>query len=469
MNLVRNLFFVSLLVLIIALVGVTDPVISVDQATLDKCVDSFSKKCYGNNWKEAKKIADHLEEEYQAENSFKVVKHWIDKGKAGAMYKAAKLCEGSMAYTPPQCSDDRAKRDKIVSKYYTKAANNGSVPAMLELGMMADKAGNASEAKKWFTKAKNSATKKENKKLAKNFLHFYKTGVPKRTRYEDAYKGTSINPEEKIAKREWKKGNKKYIAFIYKNQDNPDYQIKQYYHKIEKEMKKRRIKKAKKAVKNPSPENLDILLKACAGEIDFPVDMVKGDNSIVKRACKARKKTAVAHYKQNVTCENAVSMMTKNKYVPQDEASTPYDQVYIEAGKKLADCGKWDTIMKKLVHWGKPGIKGMGTGLLKILDNNGRPVMEKVKAHLEKNSDDPSGYEKGAYVSNHVANWLRVNDHHDQCSAFLPYVKKLDESAIKGWVKYFEEAKCTGGASVVAKFLDNEGSAGQNERQLACR
>lgn len=110
-----------------------------------------------------------------------------------------------------------------------------------------------------------------------------------------------------------------------------------------------------------------------------------------RKACQA-KEALGAHAKVKVlagaTCENVISLWeTHKKEVTAHFGTTKAarDAVFQSTALRMIECGSWDYVWEKMVHWGNSN-KGLGAELLRVLDTKGYDLETEMLAYLKRSA-----------------------------------------------------------------------------------
>lgn len=141
-------------------------------------------------------------------------------------------------------------------------------------------------------------------------------------------------------------------------------------------------------------------------------------------------------------------------------------KVFLAAGKKAAECGKWDFIINEMAHHGNDS-KGMGYALITTLGADGTDWVKQFWAYVKRKGSAPAfSGKQGQYFLIHYATFLIKSGKTDKCESYIPVAAKLEDMVFGPLNYFFRETNCKKAASTVAKRLSSDR---YKTRMFACK
>jgi len=139
-------------------------------------------------------------------------------------------------------------------------------------------------------------------------------------------------------------------------------------------------------------------------------------------------------------------------------------KLFTKLGLRFAECGQWNYIIEKLMHWGESG--GHGEVMTRAVLEKHPEFEDKVLAWMKAHMDNPHSFKFARRAFDHYAGALIELHRTKKCKAYFPYADNLPGRFFGSFNWYFREAKCKGAEKLAAKRLSSEYPAA---RGGACR
>jgi len=122
--------------------------------------------------------------------------------------------------------------------------------------------------------------------------------------------------------------------------------------------------------------------------------------------------------------------------------------------ERLAKCEKFKEVFEEIAHLGEGGDKSPGVQVLLKLEQNGVPLMAAFDTYAKENGGAAFLNIKAAsYAGSHVASWLILGGHLDQCPLLAKALTDSPEGVRASMLVYFIEAKCKPQGVALAQSL----------------